>query len=240
MEKNAFIVIYYMNTFKKAVVQLSGGLDSTTVLAIAHAQGYNIYCLSFDYGQRNKHELQFAIKNAAAYPSVKEHKIFKIDLTQIGGSALTDKNIAVPTNYNADTIPLTYVPARNTIFNSIALAYAEAVGANAIFSGINNVDYSGYPDCRPEYIKAYEVMANLATKSAIEGEKVKFITPLIALHKEEIIKQGTALGVNYANTISCYNPDENSKACGKCDACVIRHSAFVNAGMEDPTAYVMA
>lgn len=222
---------------KKAVVQLSGGLDSATVLAIAAREGYEIFCISFDYKQKHDIELQFASKIAQNCPSVREHKIFKIDLKQLGGSALTDDSIEVPTQGLTDEIPSTYVPARNTIFNSISIAYAEVIGANIIFNGINAIDYSGYPDCRPEYIEAFETMANLATKAGISGNKIRFITPLSYLNKPDIIKKGIELGVNYAHTWSCYNPQPQSLACGVCDSCRIRKEAFLQVGIPDPINY---
>lgn len=223
---------------QKAVLQLSGGLDSTTVLALASHRGYEIYCISFDYGQRNKTELEFAALNATEY-KVKEHKIFKIDLTQIGHSAMTD-NIEVPKNLCgaiSGGLPSTYVPARNTIFNSIALGYAETVGATIIFNGANQHDYSGYPDCRPKYISAFEEMANLATSYTEQGKKFQYVAPLIDFKKAEIIAQGLALGVNYANTVSCYDANSKGLACGECDACYFRKLGFEANEVPDPTRY---
>jgi len=219
----------------KAVILLSGGLDSATVLAMAKAQAYECYALSFNYGQRHATELNAAAKVVNAF-NVIEHKIIDLDLTQIGGSALTDKNIDVPESAT-DGIPVTYVPARNTIFLSYALAWAEVLDINNIFIGVNAVDYSGYPDCRPEYIQAFERMANLATKSGIEGTKLTIHTPLIDLSKADIIQQGNQLNVDYALTISCYQVDEDGGACGVCDSCRFRKEGFENAGIPDPTHY---
>lgn len=215
---------------KKAIILLSGGLDSTTVLAIARAQGFETYALSFDYGQRHKIELEFARKIAQKF-AVKEHKIAKIDLRIFGGSALTAE-IAVPKDrpLGKTDIPITYVPARNTIFLSYALAYAEVVGADDIFIGVNAIDYSNYPDCRDEFIQAYEKMANLATKAGVSGEHVlKIHTPLINLSKKEIIETGLKLGVDYEDTFSCYDPiveGSQVKACGECDSCKLRMQGF--------------
>ena len=225
---------------KKAVVLSSGGLDSSTVLAMVADQGFAIYSLSFDYGQRHVCELRAAEKVAAA-ASVKRHLVTRVDLKPIGGSALTD-DIAVPNTRSgslmAEAIPVTYVPARNTIFLSYALAWAEVLGAWDIFIGVNAVDYSGYPDCRPEYILAFETMANLATKSAIEGKgRYRIHTPLIDLTKAEIILAGTALGVDYALTHSCYDPTPQGLACGDCDSCILRKNGFADAGVPDPTPY---
>ena len=225
---------------KKAVVLSSGGLDSSTVLAMVADQGFAIYSLSFDYGQRHVCELRSAEKVAAA-AGVKRHLVTRVDLKPIGGSALTD-DIAVPKTRSgplmADAIPVTYVPARNTIFLSYALAWAEVLGAWDIFIGVNAVDYSGYPDCRPEYILAFETMANLATKSAIEDKgRYRIHTPLIDLTKAEIILAGTALGVDYALTHSCYDPTPKGLACGDCDSCILRKNGFADAGVPDPTAY---
>lgn len=213
---------------KKAVLLLSGGLDSATCFAIAKDQGYDVYALSFDYGQRHGVELHYA-KNLAEVMGAKEHRIATIDLRLFGGSALTD-SIDVPKHQYAEDIgsdiPITYVPARNTIFLSFALAYAEVVGAYDIFIGVNALDYSGYPDCRPEYIHAFETMANLATKAGIEGNNITLHTPLINLTKAEIIRQGKALGVNYDLTISCYDPTPEGKPCGQCDSCLLRERGF--------------
>jgi len=219
----------------KAVILLSGGLDSATVLAMAKDQGYECYALSFNYGQRHAAELNAAVKVVNAF-NVIEYKTIDLDLTQIGGSALTDNNIDVPESAT-DGIPVTYVPARNTIFLSYALAWAEVLDINNIFIGVNAVDYSGYPDCRPEYIQAFERMANLATKSGVEGTKLTIHTPLIDLSKADIIQQGSKLNVDYALTISCYQADEDGGACGVCDSCRFRKEGFENAGIPDPTHY---
>jgi 7-cyano-7-deazaguanine synthase len=224
---------------KKAVVLLSGGLDSTTVLAIAQSQGYEVYSLSYRYGQRHANEIQ-AAENIAKIFGSKKHLVIDIDLGKIGGSALTDRSIDVPKGRSEDDmqeIPVTYVPARNTIFLSYALAWAEVLEANAIFIGVNSLDYSGYPDCRPEYIEAYEKMANLATKSGVEDFKLEIKTPLMHLTKAEIIKLGIELGVDYSLTHSCYDPDSNGLACGLCDSCTLRKKGFSNAGITDPTLY---
>lgn len=220
---------------KKAVVLLSGGLDSATVLAIAKAEGYSCHTMSFDYGQRHRAEL-VASEQLSMEMGAVEHKVISIDLTSIGGSALTDQTIDVP-NQPGEGIPITYVPARNTVFLSIALGWAEVLSADAIFVGVNAVDYSGYPDCRPEYISAYEKMANLATKAGVEGKKLRIETPLIALTKQAIIEKGLALGVNYALTVSCYQADEQGQACGECDSCRFRRQGFEQAGVDDPTRY---
>jgi 7-cyano-7-deazaguanine synthase len=220
---------------KKAVVLLSGGLDSATVLAIAKAEGYSCHTMSFDYGQRHRAEL-VASEQLSMEMGAVEHKVISIDLTSIGGSALTDQTIDVP-NQPGEGIPITYVPARNTVFLSIALGWAEVLSADAIFVGVNAVDYSGYPDCRPEYISAYEKMANLATKAGVEGKKLRIETPLIALTKQAIIEKGLALGVNYALTVSCYQADEQGRACGECDSCRFRRQGFEQAGVDDPTRY---
>lgn len=217
---------------KKAVVLVSGGLDSATVLAIAKSQGYECYALSMDYGQRHRVELERAAKVATSNGAA-EHRVVRIDIGNFGGSALTDDNIDVPTQESED-IPITYVPARNTVFLSVALGWAEVLEANAIFIGANAVDYSGYPDCRPEYIAAFQTMANLATKAGIEGESIQVKAPIIDLTKSEIIKRGTELGVNYAYTISCYNPSESGEVCHVCDSCRIRAAGFAEAGVEDP------
>jgi len=217
---------------KKCVVLLSGGLDSATVLAIAKDQGYECYALSFDYGQRHNHEL-IQSKKVAKYLGAKQHKIAKIDLGIFGGSALTDVSIDVPSD-SEEGIPITYVPARNTVFLSMALGWAEVLGSSTIFIGANAVDYSGYPDCRPEYIEAFENMANLATKRAVEGDPFQIKAPLINLTKAEIIQKGIQLGVDYGLTSSCYNPDENGNPCGNCDSCKIRADGFNSAGEKDP------
>jgi len=220
---------------KNAVVLLSGGLDSATVLAMARAQGFACYALSVDYGQRHHAELA-AAKRVAKMLGAHEHRVIDIDLTGFGGSALTDSNIAVPQQPSAG-IPTTYVPARNTIMLSLALAWAEVLQAQDIFIGVNAVDYSGYPDCRPAYIEAFECMANLATKAAIEGSPLIVHAPLLHMSKAEIIRQGAALGVDYAQTVSCYQADESGRACGVCDSCRLRSAGFIAAGVADPTAY---
>ena len=220
---------------KKAIVLLSGGLDSITVLALAKQQGYTCYALSFDYGQRHNAELVAAAQIALDY-QVEDHKIIKLGLGSIGGSALTDEHIAVPNTRQAG-IPVTYVPARNTIFLSFALGWAEVLNLRDIFIGVNAVDYSGYPDCRPEFIKAFQQLANLATKAGVEGGHFTIHTPLISLSKAEIITQGVALGVNYQRTVSCYSSDEQGRACRVCDACRLRKAGFTEAGIADPTRY---
>ncbi len=219
----------------KAVILLSGGLDSATVLATARNKGFDCYALSFEYGQRHKSELD-AAKNIVAALGAIEHRTLHIDLGALGGSALTDNNIDVPTS-PTEGIPVTYVPARNTVFLSLSLAWAEVLGANDIFIGVNAVDYSGYPDCRPEYIKAYEKMANLATKAAVEGEKMTIHTPLISLTKADIIRLGMANGVDYRMTVSCYASNDEGRACGECDSCRLRAKGFEDAGVDDPTRY---
>ncbi len=220
---------------KKAVVLVSGGLDSATCLAMAKAEGFECYALSFDYGQRHSAELQAAQIVSENFGSV-EHKVVNLDLRNIGGSALTDDSIDVPTSPSAG-IPVTYVPARNTVFLSIALGWAEVVGAYDIFIGVNAVDYSGYPDCRPEFIEAFEKTANLATKAGVEGSKFKIRTPLIDLSKAQIIQLGMANGVDYHLTVSCYEADGEGRACGQCDSCRLRAEGFRNAGISDPTKY---
>jgi 7-cyano-7-deazaguanine synthase len=227
---------------KKAVLLLSGGLDSTTVLAIAQSQGYEVYAMSFDYGQRHRYELEAATRIAAIY-GVKEHRIATIDLAIFGGSALTQSDIIVPKDRSHDEIshgvPVTYVPARNTIFLSFALAWAEVLGACDIFIGVNALDYSGYPDCRPEFIAAFEKMANLATAYATEQkQQITLHTPLIDLSKAEIIQKGMALGVDYAQTTSCYDPLPSGQPCGHCDACSLRNKGFRENGMTDPSVKV--
>lgn len=219
----------------RAVVLLSGGLDSTTCLAIAKSRGFDCYALSFRYGQRSQQEIVFAERIAKAM-QVKEHKIIDLDLSQIGGSALTDHAIAVPESPTSG-IPVTYVPARNTVFLSIALGWAEVLDARHIFTGVNAVDYSGYPDCRPAYIAAFERMANLATRAGVEGHALHIETPLIALSKAEIVQTGVALGVDYSLTVSCYQADDHGRACGRCDACRLRKAGFAEAGVADPTRY---
>ena len=220
---------------KKAVVLLSGGMDSATVLAIAQSEGHECHCLTVDYGQRHHAELAAAAQVARAQGAA-GHRVIRIDLTAFGGSALTDRSIGVP---EAPTpgIPVTYVPARNTIFLSLALAWAEVLDARDIWFGANAVDYSGYPDCRPEFMRAFETLANLATKSAAEGSRLALHTPIISLAKAEIVKRGTALGVDFAATVSCYQATEAGLACGRCDACRIRRAGFEAAGIPDPTRY---
>ncbi len=221
---------------KKAVILLSGGLDSTTCLAIAKAAGFACYALTFNYAQRNKVELS-AAKNIIKNYAVKEHKIIELPIGQFGGSALTDHKIAVPDYQGTAAIPVTYVPARNTIFLAIALGWAEVLGANDIFIGSSAVDYSGYPDCRPEYFAAFQQLANLATKAGVEGAQCKIHTPLINLSKAQTILRGLELGVDYATTISCYQADSVGHACGRCDSCELRKKGFVAAGVTDPTRY---
>jgi 7-cyano-7-deazaguanine synthase len=225
-----------MKSVKPAVVLLSGGLDSATTLAIANADGYACHCLSVDYGQRHVAELAAAARVATAL-GAREHRVLHLDMNQFGGSALTDTAIDVPTSGVAPGIPVTYVPARNTIMLSLALAWAEVVGAQDIFVGVNAVDYSGYPDCRPEYIRAFEAMANLATKAAVEGHPLRLHAPLIDLSKADIIKRGIVLGVDYALTVSCYQADADGQACGTCDSCRLRRAGFEAAGIADPTRY---
>jgi 7-cyano-7-deazaguanine synthase len=220
---------------KKAVVLVSGGLDSATTLALAQEQGYACYALSFDYGQRHRCELDAARKVAEA-AGVIEHKIITLNLDNIGGSALTDTAIPVP-QQATEGIPVTYVPARNTVFLALALGWAEVLEAEAIFIGVNAVDYSGYPDCRPEFIEAFANMAQLATKAGVEGRPIRIETPLIHLSKAEIIQQGSRLDVDYANTISCYDPDMEGRACGRCDSCRLRAAGFEASGIADPTRY---
>jgi 7-cyano-7-deazaguanine synthase len=221
---------------KRAVVLLSGGMDSATVLAMARTQGFTCYALSVDYGQRHHAELA-AAQRVAQTLGAHEHRVVKIDLTGFGGSSLTDSKIAV-SQQPTEGIPLTYVPARNTIMLSLALAWAEVLQAQDIFIGVNAVDYSGYPDCRPAYIEAFERMANLATKAAVEGHPLTVHAPLLHLSKSEIIRQGRALGVDFAQTVSCYQADETGRACGVCDSCRLRHAGFVAAGVDDPTLYI--
>ena len=220
-----------------AVVLLSGGLDSATCLAIARSQGFDCYCLSFDYGQRHSAELRAAERVAQALGAA-EHRILSLDLAQFGGSALTDTRIAVPTEGVQPGIPVTYVPARNTIMLSLALAWAEVLGSRDIFVGVNAVDYSGYPDCRPDYIAAFETLANLATRAGVEGARLTIHAPLIELSKADIIRKGVELGVNYASTVSCYRADAEGHACGVCDSCRLRAEGFATAGFTDPTRYL--
>ena len=221
-----------MSEVKKAVVLVSGGLDSATVLAMAKADGYECYALSMDYGQRHRVELERAQKVSKTNGAV-EHRVVRIDIGNFGGSALTDNDIDVPTD-ETEEIPVTYVPARNTVFLSVALGWAEVLEASAIFIGANAVDYSGYPDCRPEYIASFQAMANLATKAGVEGEAIQIKAPLIDLTKAQIIQTGVSLGVDYSQTISCYNPDEEGNVCGECDSCRIRQAGFDAAGHADP------
>ncbi|MEJ5300622.1 MAG: 7-cyano-7-deazaguanine synthase QueC [Thermodesulforhabdaceae bacterium] len=226
---------------KKAVVLLSGGIDSSTALAIARSEGYELYALTFRYHQRHAVEIESA-KAVARYMGVKEHLILDLPLNLIGGSALVDRSIAVPKDRSVDKIPsdipVTYVPARNTIFLAFAVAWAEVLGTGDIFIGVNALDYSGYPDCRPEYIGAFERMANLGTKVGVEGKiTFRIHTPLIRLTKAEIIRRGLELGMDYRLTVSCYDPDEEGRACGKCDSCLLRKKGFAEAGVDDPTEY---
>lgn len=226
-------------TPRRAVVLLSGGLDSATTLAVARSEGFECYCLSLDYGQRHRVELNAATQIAATL-NAKEHRVVELSLDSFGGSALTDTSIAVPVDGAQSGIPVTYVPARNTIMLSLALAWAEVLGSRDIFVGVNAVDYSGYPDCRPEYIAAFEALANLATKAGVEGARLTIHAPLINLSKAEIVRQGTALGIDYSLTISCYQADDLGRACGVCDSCRLRHEGFIAAGLPDPTRYVQA
>lgn len=225
-----------MSTNKPAVVLLSGGLDSATVVAMAREQGFDCYCLSVEYGQRHVAELEAARRVAAAL-GAKQHRILHMDMNQFGGSALTDSSINVPVEGVQPGIPVTYVPARNTIMLSLAMAWAEVLDAADIFVGVNAVDYSGYPDCRPEFIKAFETMANLATKAAVEGRKLVIHAPLMAMSKSDIILAGTRLGVDYGLTVSCYQADAQGLACGVCDSCRLRKEGFFAAGVSDPTPY---
>ncbi len=220
---------------KRAVVLVSGGLDSATTLAIARADGFACYALSLAYGQRHRIELEAARRVVDAI-GAQAHRVVSIDLSAFGGSALTDPDIDVPET-PTEGIPVTYVPARNTVFLSLALAWAETLDAGDIFIGVNAVDYSGYPDCRPAFIEAFETLANLATRAGTEGAGFTVHTPLIALTKAEIIARGIALGIDYAQTISCYQPDPDGRACGRCDSCRIRRSGFVEAAVTDPTVY---
>lgn len=221
---------------RRAVVLLSGGLDSATCLAIARDAGFACHCLSVDYGQRHAAELDAAARVAAAL-GAREHRVVHLDVGQFGGSALTDPAIAVPTGGLAPGIPVTYVPARNTIMLSLALAWAEVLGAADIFVGVNAVDYSGYPDCRPEFIHAFETLANLATKAAVEGQPLRLHAPLIDLTKADIVRLGVAHGVDYTLTVSCYQADTTGRACGICDACRLRREGFAAAGLADSTRY---
>jgi len=220
---------------KKTVVLLSGGLDSATTLAIARSEGYVCHCLTVDYGQRHRAELAAAARVARALGAA-SHKVLTIDLAAVGGSALTDPSIAVP-EAPTQGIPVTYVPARNTILLALALAWAEVLGARDIYFGANAVDYSGYPDCRPEYMRAFEALANLATRAAVEGQRLALRTPIIDLAKAEIIRRGSGLGVDYSLTVSCYQATADGHACGRCDACRLRRAGFEAAGVPDPTRY---
>lgn len=224
-----------MQPLRKAVVLLSGGLDSATCLALARQQGYDCHALSFDYGQRHVAEL-VAAGRVAQQLHATAHRTMKLDLGALGGSALTDRSLAVP-ECESDGIPITYVPARNTVFLACALAWAEVLKAEAIFIGVNALDYSGYPDCRPEFIAAFQRLANLATRAGIEGHAVRIETPLMHLDKAGIIRAGIAAGVDYRLTVSCYQASESGEACGKCDSCRFRRKGFVEAGIEDPTPY---
>ena len=217
----------------KCVVLLSGGMDSATVLGIALSAGHECYALSFDYGQRHSAELDAARRLAA---DTLEHRVIRIDMGQLGGSALTDSRISLPEN-GGEGIPVTYVPARNTVFLSYSLGWAEVLEADAIYIGINAIDYSGYPDCRPEYVAAFQAMANLATKRAVEGQPIEVRAPLIGMSKQDIIKVGLRLGLDYGATVSCYRADSSGSACGRCDACRLRKDGFEAAGVSDPTRY---
>ncbi|MBN2030572.1 7-cyano-7-deazaguanine synthase QueC [bacterium] len=225
----------------KAVVLLSGGIDSTTTLGCAKAEGYHLYALSFRYGQRNQFEIE-AARRVARSMSVKDHLILTIDLASIGGSALTTE-IPVPKERSEEEmsqhVPVTYVPARNTIFLSFALSWAESLGASDIFIGVNVLDYSGYPDCRPQFIEAFEKMANLGTRAGVEGQRIRVHTPLIQMTKSQIIQKGHELGIDYGMTQSCYDPSPDGKACGQCDSCLLREKGFREAGIPDPTQYVV-
>lgn len=225
-----------MNTTPRAVVLLSGGLDSATCLAIARDMGFETYALSVAYGQRHAAELT-ASKRVADALGAREHRLARVELGQFGGSALTDASIAVPEDGEAGGIPVTYVPARNTVMLSIAMAWAEVLGARDVFVGVNAVDYSGYPDCRPAFIEAFQAMANLATKAGVEGHGLRIHAPLIELSKADIIRRGSALGVDYGLTVSCYQADDSGRACGRCDACRLRRAGFDAAGLPDPTPY---
>ncbi|OED40182.1 7-cyano-7-deazaguanine synthase QueC [Endozoicomonas sp. (ex Bugula neritina AB1)] len=220
---------------KRAVVLVSGGLDSATVLAIARKKNYKCFTMSFDYGQKHRSELA-ASEVVSNRLGAQVHKIIKLDLREIGGSALTDDGMDVP-NFGGEGIPATYVPARNTVFLSLALGWAEVLGARDIFIGANNIDYSGYPDCRPEYLQAFQTMANLATKAGVEGDHFTIQAPLLEMTKAEVIREGNRLGVDYGITISCYQADDYGRACGECDSCHYRKKGFIEAGIEDPTHY---
>lgn len=220
---------------QNAVVLLSGGMDSATVLALARAEGFACHCLSFRYGQRHGAELAAAVELAHALGAT-DHRVVDLNLGLFGGSALTDETIQVPDQLS-DGIPVTYVPARNTVFLAVALAWAEVLKARDLFIGVNAVDYSGYPDCRPEFIQAFETMANLATKAGVEGDRIRIRTPLIDLSKAEIIRRGVAAGVDFSRTVSCYSADAEGRACGTCDACRLRAKGFADAGIPDVTRY---
>lgn len=225
-------------TVKRAVILVSGGLDSATCLAIARSEGYDIYALSFDYGQRSGSELDAARRLAITF-SVRQHQLIPLGIGSLGGSALTDHSLQMPEGgVVADQIPITYVPARNTVFLSYALAWAEVLDADAIFIGVNALDYSGYPDCRPVFIEAFEKMANLATRAGSEGKPMQIRTPLINLSKADIIKLGSSLGVDYSVTVSCYQADAEGRACGRCDSCRLRYKGFMDADVADPTSYL--
>lgn len=223
------------SSVRRAVVLVSGGLDSATVLAMAQAEGFECHTLAFDYGQRHRSELA-AAEHVSRIQRAASHKVVQLDLSAIGGSALTDSRIAVP-EQETSGIPVTYVPARNTVFLSIALGFAEVLQAQHIFIGVNAVDYSGYPDCRPEYIAAFQQLANLATKAGVEGQLIEIVTPLMHLSKGEIIQRGVALGVDYSLTVSCYQADERGRACRVCDSCRLRRQGFEQAGIADSTSY---
>jgi 7-cyano-7-deazaguanine synthase len=220
----------------RAVILLSGGLDSATVLAMARSEGFECYALSVEYGQRHSAELEAARRVAKAGGAAREHRVMRVDLAGIGGSALTDHSIAVPETPSSG-IPVTYVPARNTMMLSLALGWAEVLGARDIFIGVNAIDFSGYPDCRPEFIAAFERLATLATKAGVEGQTCRIHAPLISLSKAEIIREGTRLGVDYGLTVSCYQADAQGRACARCDSCRLRRAGFEAAGVPDPTAY---
>lgn len=237
MEIYYTVLLILWIVMKKAVVLLSGGLDSTTCLAYARSEGYACYALSFDYGQKHFSELNAARRIAKQF-QVKQHEIIQLaSIGQLGGSALTDKNIDVPSHNQSGDIPVTYVPARNTIMLSIALGWAEILDADAIFIGVSSVDFSGYPDCRPEYIKAFADMANLATKRGVEGKPIEILTPLIHLSKADTTRLGASLGVDYSETVSCYSATDDGLACGNCDSCYLRKKGFSDAQMVDPTRY---